>query len=156
MEQIFKDFPEKSSEATILERFWDVSLLDRFFHRIFIVLELVWTGKIKQNHDTVIKNQGFAKVWKSGSEVDFSSILRSLWYAFGRKLEPWSVFCGKKRAPERHRKSGSIFMDFKGLSQPRETQPAVPEALARGYKLLTLQPCSLVAADSLICSLVAL
>ena len=67
MEQIFEDFPEKSSEATILKRLWDVSLQDRFFHRICIVLELVWTGKIKQNHCTVIKNQGFAKV----SEIRF-------------------------------------------------------------------------------------
>ena len=47
-------------------------------------------------------------------------------------------------------------MDFSGLSQGGETQPDSPEALARGYKLLNLQPCSFVAADSLICSVVAL
>ena len=47
-------------------------------------------------------------------------------------------------------------MDFRDLSQTGETLPVDPEALARGYKLLTLQPYSLVAADSLICSLVAL
>ena len=67
MEEIFEEFAEKSSEATILERFWDVSVQDRFFHRILIVLKFVWTGKIKQNHCTVIKNQGFAKV----SEIRF-------------------------------------------------------------------------------------
>ena len=67
MEQIFEYFLKKSSEATILERFWDVSLQGGFFHRIFIVLEIVWTGKIKQNHDTVFENQGFAKV----SEIRF-------------------------------------------------------------------------------------
>ena len=87
MEQIFEDFPEKSSEAMILERFWDLSLLDRFFHRIFIVLELVWTGKIKQNHDTVIKNQGFAKVWeiRFGSRffIDFKVTLGRFWEEVG-------------------------------------------------------------------------
>ena len=87
MEQIFEDFSEKSSEATILERFWDVSVQDRFFHRIFIVLELVWTGKIKQNHDTVIKNQGFAKVWeiRFGSRffIDFKVTLVRFWQEIG-------------------------------------------------------------------------
>ena len=87
MEQIFEDFPEKSSEATILERFWGLSFLDRFFHRIFIVLELVWTGKIKQNHDTVIKNQGFAKVWeiRFGSRffIDFKVTLVRFWQEIG-------------------------------------------------------------------------
>ena len=87
MEQIFEDFPEKSSEATILERFWDVSLQDRFFHRIFIVLELVWTGKIKQNHCTVIKNQGFAKVSEIRFGVrffiDFGVTLGRFWQEIG-------------------------------------------------------------------------
>ena len=46
-------------------------------------------------------------------------------------------------------------MDFSGLSQGGETQPDSPEALARGYKLLNLQLCSFVAADSSICGLVA-
>ena len=45
-------------------------------------------------------------------------------------------------------------MDFRGFSQTRETEPVSPEAFARGYKLFNLQPCSFVAADSLICSLV--
>ena len=44
---------------------------------------------------------------------------------------------------------------FMGFSQARETEPFSPEALARGYKLLNLQPYNFVAADSLICSLVA-
>ena len=74
----FRRFSEKSSEATILERFWDVSLQDRFFHRIFIVLELVWTGKIKQNHCTVIKNQGFAEFLENPSGDRFLVDLRSI------------------------------------------------------------------------------
>ena len=45
---------------------------------------------------------------------------------------------------------------FGGPGQSRENQPAVPDGFARGYKLLNLQPCSFVAADSLICSVVAL
>ena len=47
-------------------------------------------------------------------------------------------------------------MEFVGFSQGWETQPADPEAFARGKKLTNLQPCSSVAADSLICSVVAL
>ena len=79
------------------------------------------------------------KYRKSGSGFDFSSILGLLRDAFGRKLEPWSDFCGKKRALKLHRKSGSIFMDFGGGSQDRETQPFNPEALARGKKLTNFQ-----------------
>ena len=67
MEQIFEDFPEKSSEATILERFWDVSLQGQLFLGICMILEIVWIGKVKQNHCIIIKNQGFAKV----SEIRF-------------------------------------------------------------------------------------
>ena len=59
----------------------------RFFHRIFIVLELVWTGKIKQNHCTVIKNQGFAKVSEIRFGVrffiDFGVTLRRFMERFG-------------------------------------------------------------------------
>ena len=47
-------------------------------------------------------------------------------------------------------------MDFRGFSQTRKTEPVSPEALARGKKLTNLQPCSFVAADALICSVVAL
>ena len=75
---------------------------------------------------------------------------------FWQEIEALDDFCGKKRALKLHRKSGSIFMDFGGLSQTREREPVNPEALARGKKLTNLQPCSFVAADSLICSVVAL
>ena len=98
MEQIFEDFPEKSSEATILERFWDVSLQDRFFHRIFIVLELVWTGKIKQNHCTVIKNQGFAKVSEIRFGVRFFIDFGVTLGRFGKQFgAPERFFDGEKR-----------------------------------------------------------
>ena len=43
---------------------------DRFFHRIFIVLEIVWTGKIKQNHCTVITNQDFAEILRTSKKED--------------------------------------------------------------------------------------
>ena len=111
-EQIFEDFPEKSSEATILERFWDVSLQDRFFHRIFIVLELVWTGKIKQNHCTVIKNQGFAKVSEIRFGVrffiDFGVTLGGFW----QEIEALERFLREKTS---FKITSKIGVDFHGF-----------------------------------------
>ena len=112
MEQIFKDFPEKSSEATILERFWDVSLQDRFFHRIFIVLELVWTGKIKQNHCTVIKNQGFAKV----SEIRFGvRFFIDFGVTLGRFMERFGAPGRFLREKTGSRTISKIRVDFHGI-----------------------------------------
>ena len=112
MEQIFKDFPEKSSEATILERFWDVSLQDRFFHRIFIVLELVWTGKIKQNHGTVIKNQGFAKV----SEIRFGvRFFIDFGVTLGRFMERFGAPGRFLREKTGSRTISKIRVDFHGF-----------------------------------------
>ena len=71
----------------ILERFWDVSLQGRLFYRIVMILEVVWTGKIKQNHGNVIKNQGFAEasqIWcGSRSFIDFEVTLGCFGHRFG-------------------------------------------------------------------------
>ena len=71
----------------ILERFWDVSLQGRLFYGISMILEVVWTGKIKQNHGTVIKNQGFAEASqiRCGSRffIDFEVTLGRFGYRFG-------------------------------------------------------------------------
>ena len=131
MEQIFEDFPEKSSEATILERFWDVSLQDRFFHRIFIVLELVWTGKIKQNQCTVIKNQGFAKVSEIWFGVrffiDFGVTLGFFWY----EIEALERFLWEKTSFKITSKIGVDFHGFWGLGSGegnRTSEPGGPRA----------------------------
>ena len=131
MEQIFDDFPEKSSEAMILERFWDVSLQDRFFHRIFIVLELVWTGKIKQNHCTVIKNQGFAKVSEIRFGVrffiDFGVTLGGFW----QEIEALERFLREKTS---FKITSKIGIDFHGIwkSEPQggkcTSEPGGPRA----------------------------
>ena len=52
-----------------------------------MILEVVWTGEIKQNHHTVIKNQGFAKVSEIRFEgrffIDFNVTLGRFWDEIG-------------------------------------------------------------------------
>ena len=82
----------------ILERFWDVSLQGGLFYGILMILEVVWTGKIKQNHGTVIKNQGFAEASqiRCGSRffIDFEVTLAR----FGHRLGAPERFLLEKKA----------------------------------------------------------
>jgi len=87
LEYISEDFDKKRLRATILERFWDVPLQERFFYRFLLIFEVARTRKNKQNHDTVIKNQGFAEVRQSrfGDRffIDFGVDFRRLGHHFG-------------------------------------------------------------------------
>ena len=92
------------------------------FHRIFIVLELVWTGKIKQNHCTVIKNQGFAKVSEIWFGVrffiDFGVTLGRFW----QEIEALEGFLREKTSFKITSKIGVDFHGIYGFQPGRENR----------------------------------
>ena len=108
----------------ILERFWDVSLQSRLFHGFFMILEVVWTEKIKQNHGTVIKNQGFAKVSEIRFGVrffiDFGVTLGRFW----QEIEALERFLREKTS---FKITSKIGVDFHGICgfQSRQGNPTI-------------------------------
>ena len=72
-----------------------------------MILEVVWTGKTKQNHCTFIKNQGFAKVSEIRFGVrffiDFGVTLERFW----QEVEALDRFLREKTSFKINEKSTS-------------------------------------------------